>query len=215
MNKKLSPIYLVLIIASFSAACNRTGKAEDQSNASPGIVTLHPGNKKYLAIDTKESIVTWKGSNAFGTHEGYVSISKGELMIEKGKLRGGAVEVNTRTIEDENQESNSGLIKHLKDPDFFDVQRFPTAVISITKAEEGDSGEIKITADLTIKSITNPVGFPVKMEINDGVVKATGKLVIDRTLWDVRYGSGKFFDNLKDKAISDSIEFNVRIIAKK
>ena len=53
------------------------------------------------------------------------------------------------------------------------------------------------------------------MEVKDGIVKASGKLVIDRTKWDVRYKSGKFFDNLKDQAISDSIEFHIMIVAKK
>jgi hypothetical protein len=53
------------------------------------------------------------------------------------------------------------------------------------------------------------------MEVKDGVAKANGKLVIDRTLWGIRYNSGKFFADLADKAISDSIEFNIKIVAKK
>jgi hypothetical protein len=62
---------------------------------------------------------------------------------------------------------------------------------------------------------THPVTFPAKMEIKDGLVKADGKLIIDRTDWGIRYKSGKFFDNLKNQAISDSIEFNIKIVAKK
>ena len=74
---------------------------------------------------------------------------------------------------------------------------------------------MNVTGNLTIKGITHPVSFPATIEVGDEIVKANGKLVIDRTLWDVRYRSGKFFDNLKDQAIADSIEFHIMIIAKK
>jgi hypothetical protein len=51
--------------------------------------------------------------------------------------------------------------------------------------------------------------------IGEFILNSFSKLAIDRTLWDVRYKSGKFFDNLKDQAIADSIEFNIKIVAKK
>ena len=100
---------------------------------------------------------------------------------------------------------------------FFDVKKFPFSTIAITRVASINVEDKEITGNLTIKGITHPVTFPVKMEMKDGIVKASasGKLVIDRTKWDVRYNSGKFFDNLKDQAISDSIEFNIKIVAKK
>ena len=118
------------------------------------------------------------------------------------------------TIEDENHGRNNGLIDHLKDPDFFDVKKFPFSSIAITRVASINVEDKEITGNLTIKGITHRVIFPAKIEVKDGVVKATGKLVIDRTKWGVRYGSGKFFDNLKDKTISDDIEFNIKIVAK-
>ena len=77
-------------------------------------------------IDKKESVVTWKCSMVFadkGGHTGYVSISKGELMIEKGQLVGGAVEVDMNTVADEHHGSDNDLVEHLKSPDFFDVKK--------------------------------------------------------------------------------------------
>ncbi len=68
---------------------------------------------------------------------------------------------------------------------------------------------------MTIKGITHDVTFPVKLEEVNGVIHANGKVTIDRTKWDVRYGSGKFFDNLADDTISDNIEFEMKIVAKK
>ncbi len=214
MNNKLS-ITLILISAPLFFGCGGPSKEENKNTASASSVSLHAGNEKYVAIDTKESVVTWKGSNSFGSHAGYVYISKGELMIETGQLVGGAVEVDMNTIEDTDHGSDNNLIKHLKDPDFFDVKKFPFSTIAITRVASINVDDKEITGNLTIKGITHPVTFPAKMEVKDGIVKANGKLVIDRTKWDVRYKSGKFFDNLKDQAIADDIEFDIKIVAKK
>jgi polyisoprenoid-binding protein YceI len=216
-NNKLLSSYLIVIIASFFFGCSRPIKEEDKNNASASSLSLHIGDEKYIIIDTKASLITWKGSMQIGSnsHTGFVSISRGELMIEDGELIGGTVEVDMNTIEDEKHGRKNGLVDHLKDPDFFDVRKFPVATIAITKVASINVEDKEITGDLTIKGITNAVTFPAKIEVKEGIVKASGKLVIDRTQWDVRYKSGKFFDNLKDQAIADSIEFTIKIVARK
>lgn len=151
------------------------------------------------------------GSN---NHTGYIHISKGGLMIENGQLTGGTAEVDMNTIQDENHRNNSGLIMHLKDLDFFDVKKFPISTIVLNKAASINGENKKVTGNLTIKGITQPITFPAKMEVKDGIVKMNGKLVIDRTKWDIRYMSGKFYDVLADQTISDSIEFHIKIVAK-
>lgn len=217
MNNKLSTTYLILIIAPLFFGCRGPVKKENKNNASANSLSLHDGNEKYVVIDTKESVVTWKGSMliASNSHTGYVYISKGELMIENGQLMGGTVEVDMNTIADKNHGSDNKLVAHLKDPDFFDVKKFPVSTIVITRVVSINDEHKKVTGNLTIKGITHPVTFPAKMEVKDGIVKANGKLVIDRTLWDVRYKSGKFYDNLADQTMSDSIEFHINIVAKK
>lgn len=215
MNNKLSITCLILIIAPLFFSCHGSVKEKNKDNASVGPMSLHVGDEKYVLIDPKESTVTWKGSNSFGAHTGFVSISKGELMVENGQLMGGAVEVKMNTIEDESHRSDNNLIEHLKNPDFFDVTKFPFSTIVITKVAPANNGNTEITANLTIKGITQEVAFPAQMDIQDGIVKANGRLTIDRTRWGVRYQSGKFYDNLADKAIADSIEFNIKIVAKK
>ena len=212
MNNKLPAAYLILI-ASLLFGCG--GPVKEKNNASAGSLSLHVGDEKYIKIDTKETVVTWKGSSPMGSHTGYIYVSQGELMIENGQLVGGTVEVDMSTIEGDDHRSDNNLINHLKDPDFFDVKRFPLSTIAITRVASINVEDKEITGNLIIKGITHPVTFPVKMEVKDGIVKASGKLVIDRTKWDVRYKSGKFFDNLKDQAIADDIEFNIKIVAKK
>ena len=169
------------------------------SSISPG----HLAGEKYI-IDTTESVLTWEGSMVFGfeeEHIGYVYTSKGELMIEKGQLVGGTLEVDMNTIEYKDKESKNTPVKHLKSPDYFDVGKFPTSTFSITKVEYVVRDNIKVTGNLTIKGITKPVTFPAKIEVTDGIVKANGKLVIDRTQWGIRYRSGKFYDNLADQTV--------------
>jgi polyisoprenoid-binding protein YceI len=216
MNNKISITYLILIIAPLFVGCGGHVVKGNKNSASAGSVSVgHVASEKYIKIDTKESVVAWKGSSVEGAHTGYVYISKGELMIENGQLMGGTVEVDMSTIEGDDHRSDNNLINHLKDPDFFDVKKFPISTIAITRVASINVEDKEITGNLTIKGITHPVSFPAKVEVNDGIVKANGKLVIDRTKWDVRYNSGKFYDNLADKTISDSIEFQIKIVAKK
>ena len=215
MNNKKSLSYVILIIAPLFFGCGGPVKEETINNAPAIPLSLHVGDEKYFIIDTKQSVVTWKGSSVQGAHSGYVYISKGELMIENGQLLGGRAEIDMNTIEDSDHGRDNNLIMHLKDPDFFDVKRFPFSTIEITKVVSINGENKTITGNLTIKGIAHPVTFPAIIGFKDGIVKATGKLIIDRTKWDVRYNSGKFYDNLADRTISDSIEFQVKIIAKK
>ena len=211
MNIKLSITSLILVIVSLVFGCR--GPVKENNNASASTVSL---GQKYM-IDTKQSVVTWKGSMALDIEEehiGYVYVSKGELMIEKGKLVGGTVVIDMNTIEYKDKTNKNTPVKHLKSPDYFDVEKFPISTIAITKVESVGSQTI-VTGDLTIKGITHPVTFPAKMEVKDGIVKANGKLVIDRTDWGIRYKSGKFYDILADEIVSDDIEFHMMIVAKK
>lgn len=217
MNNKLSITYLILSIAFLFLCCRGPVKEENKNKESSSSAFLHVGDEKYMTIDTKESVVTWNGKSQIGSnsHTGYVYISKGELMIENGQLMGGTVEIDMNTIEDEKHGKDNGLVNHLKDPDFFDVKKFPTSSIELDKAASASGENVKVKGNLTIKGITNPVIFPAKIEVKEGIVRMDGKLIIDRTKWDIRYKSGKFYDNLADGAISDSIEFTVKIVAKK
>lgn len=218
----------ILLLLLFCISCkgqNKTELSKGTSDSKPqrAIASYTPtginpvANEKY-AIDRKESVVTWKGSMAIalkGGHTGYIDISYGVLLIQKDRLVGGTVEVDMNTIADEKHDSDNDLVRHLKSPDFFDAKIFAISTFTITKVASGDGENITITGDLTIKGITHAVAFPAKIEVKDGVVHANGKVTIDRTQWDVRYNSGKFFANLADEAISDSIEFDVKIVAKK
>ncbi len=211
----------LLILAVMLTSCESRQKESLRSDSLltsrvPSTVSLHIGNEKYVRVDTKQSVITWKGAslNGLNSQTGYVYPSKGELMIENGQLTGGIVEVDMNTIEDKNHRRDTKLVDHLKDPDFFEVEKFPFSILSITKIKSTTNEGRQITGNLTIKGITHPVTFPAKLEIKNGMVKANGKLVIDRTQWDVRYKSAKFYTLLANQTMSDSIEFYIHIVAR-
>ena len=51
--------------------------------------------------------------------------------------------------------------KHLKSPDFFDVEKYPTITFKSTKVESAGKGKLKVTGDLTMKGVTKPVVLAV------------------------------------------------------
>lgn len=213
MNSKLSITYLMLIIAPLVFGCGGPVIGENKQNASTSPVT--PG-QKYI-VDTKETVITWKGSMVIASaeeHMGYVYLSEGELMVEKDQLVGGSFIIDMNTIEYGDKENKNTPVFHLKSPDYFDVKKFSTATFAMTRIAASTDGNMQVTGNLTIKGITNAVSFPAKMELMDGMVKAHGKLTIDRTDWGIRYRSGKFYDVVADQIVSDDVEFLMEIVAK-
>ena len=88
--------------------------------------------------------------------------------------------------------------------------------MSVVKSQRIDEKRLKITADLTIKEITKRIEFEVTLLIEGKKMVAIGEVDIDRTQFDIRYGSGSFIDNLGDKAIKDlfTIKFKVAALTK-
>ncbi len=197
---------LILLIAPLFFGCSEPVKEENKNSASASSVS--PGEK--YSIDTKQSVVTWKGFVLMSSITGIVYYQKGELMIENGQLVGGTVTINMNTIEDLAERAN-----HLKSAVFFDVKKLPISTFAITNVATMNRDNIKITGDLTIKGVRNAVTFPVKMEFKDGIIQPNGKVIIDRTQWGIRCYARKFDNTVGDRAISDDIEFVMKIVAKK
>ena len=164
--------------------------------------TIVDGEKK--EIKTDKSKVVWKGYKVTGSHEGTISIKSGFLTFNQDKLVGGEVVINMNTLgsTDLEGEYKSKLDGHLKSDDFFGVENHPTATLVFTKVTASGKNAYTVTGDLTIKGKTNPITFSMSIYGN----KANASLKVDRTKYDVRYGSTSFFDGLKDKAIYDEFD---------
>lgn len=163
----------------------------------------------FTSIERKEikldkSKVVWKGYKVTGSHEGTIALKSGSLTFNKGKLSGGQFLIDMTSIEstDLTGEYKGQLEGHLKSDDFFGVDKFKTASLVLTKVKATGKNSYSATANLTIKGKTNPVTFDISIYGN----KATASVKIDRTKYDVRYGSTSFFKNLQDKAIYDDFD---------
>ena len=170
-----------------------------------------------VRVNTENSTIKWIGSKISENHEGTINIDKGMLMIDHGKLVGGQFSINMQSIAttDMSDKYNKKLDGHLKNEDFFNVVQFPLATINLTEVIKGAGNSYKIVADLTIKGITHPISFAAEIEINGINFSAAANIRIDRTKWDIKYGSGSFFENLGDKIILDEIVLDVSLVSVK
>ncbi len=161
-------------------------------------------DKDKKEIKTDKSKVVWKGYKVTGSHEGTISIKSGFLNFEADKLTGGEFVIDMTTINttDLQGEYKGKLDGHLKSDDFFGIAKYPTAKLVFVKVKATGKNAYNVTGDLTIKGKTNPITFAISIYGN----KATASLKIDRTKYDIKYGSANFFDNLKDKAIYDEFD---------
>lgn len=171
-----------------------------------------------LNVDTAKSQVNWKGYKVLGSHEGTIVIKDGNLDFDGDQLTGGSFTIDMTTINctDLEGEYKGKLEGHLKSDDFFGVSNFPTANFTITKvASRGKAGEYKVVGNLTIKGITKEIKFNAVISEKDGQTIATAPIKIDRSEFNVKYGSGSFFDNLGDNTIYDEFDLNVNLVVNK
>lgn len=194
MKLKISSIFLLVAVVSLSA-----------------FTTI---KSVTYTVDAAKSTITWVGKKVTGSHNGTVSLKSGTLIFDGKKLVQGGFIIDMNSIKD--ADGSAKLEGHLKADDFFGVAKFPAAQFVITKVT-GSGANVTVTGDLTIKGITKPLSFPATVSVNaDGTVSAlAGKIVVDRTKYDIRYGSKSFFDSIGDKAIDDNFEIAVKLVAKK
>ena len=169
-------------------------------------------------VDTQSSNIVWTGYKVTGKHTGTVKIKNGTLTSDNGFLTGGSFEIDMNSIVDTDLEGEYAgkLVGHLKSDDFFGVNTYPTAKFVITKAIAQDTkGNYKVLGSLTLKGTTKDVKFFATFSEANGVANASGKITIDRSEYNVKYGSGSFFDGLGDKTIYDEFDLQVSLVAKK
>ena len=160
-----------------------------------------------LPIDVNLSNIKWFGEYTFyfGGHDGTISFKEGHFIKTGDVITGGEFVIDMNSIvclDIENEEATSGLVDHLKDPDFFDVINYPKAKLSITRVEYHDPVNMKVYADLTVKGITEPIDFQAKVDFEKE--EMITKFKIDRMRWDISYNS-----SMRDSAISDAIGFDI------
>jgi polyisoprenoid-binding protein YceI len=206
----------------------RGGTADWRRSGSPvegkGVHAALPPEpeSRVYTIDSGQSTVEWVGRNLTGGHRGTVQVS-GSIPIRASIPRGAQFTLDMdsiRNLDLEDSALNRMLLEHLKSDDFFDVKKYPQAQFEATAFQpvEGakpGANNYQVKGKLTIKDVTREIEFPAIISLRaDGAIVADTHFDIDRTQWNVNYGSGKLFEKLGKHLVNDVISFSLKLVAK-
>jgi len=202
---KITALLISFLISFQTFACKTCGCSSKKDTHN------HSENSINKDIDISKSSVKWLGEKVTGSHEGTISIKEGHLHFDNNTFTGGNIVIDMSTIDctDLVGEPKSSIEGHLSSDDFFGIKKYPTANLEIVNAEKikYSKNKYKVSAILEIKSIKNNVELEVVIDNGSAIVD----LVIDRTQYNIKYGSGSFFDNLGDKMIYDDFKLSVSL----
>lgn len=173
---------------------------------------------KNFKIDSAKSSIEWIGKKVTGAHNGTINIADGILTLTNGELTGGQFTIDTTSIKilditDPN--TNAQFAGHLASEDFFSSEKYPTATLVITSVSHRVNTTYHIAGNLTIRTITHPVEFDAEIgPVQGDTLQASGKLVIDRTKYDMKFRSGNYFKDLGDNLIYNDFTLNIALTAK-
>lgn len=213
-----------LILAGFAAAALTTTTAftgpgrNAATSATVKAAVKAPLKAATYKVDAAKSMLTWLGKKVTGEHTGTIKVKDGSFVVDGNKVTGGTFmfDMNTITCTDlTDKEYNAKFIGHMKSEDFFNTAKYPTSTFKITKLTPKGGDKYDITGNMTIKGITNAVTFPATIKMNGDQIVADGKATLDRTKYDIRYGSKSFFENIGDKAIYDEFTVEMKLAANK
>lgn len=166
-------------------------------------------------VNLDKSTFTWTGKKLTGEHTGNIKLKSATIKTQSNELKGGSfvIDMTTLTCTDLKDEgANTSLVNHLKSDDFFSVDQYKESRFSVTKVVRQASNRYQVTGDLEIKGSSHPNTFEVTFDDKGKQKTYKGTMVVDRTLYNIRYGSGKFFDNLGDRMIDDNFEIQFSIV---
>jgi polyisoprenoid-binding protein YceI len=216
-------IFGISALALLGAGCNQTSTPEPQTQQDPPVSAeamdtnqesdnaMENSNKKL--VDTSASKLVWTAEKVTGKHFGNLSLVSGELDLNEGVPTGGSflIDMNSMTVED--LKDGDGLLQHLKSDDFFSVESNPEAKFELTACEHNEGDNYQATGNLTIKGIAAPISFPITLTTQeDGKIHVAGTATVDRTTYDIKFRSGKFFSDLGDSLIKDEFTIELDLI---
>ncbi len=172
-------------------------------------------------INPEQTKAEWVGHKIASHHRGFIGVKDGQLTVKDGLIQSGTVTINMDqlTVTDISGGMAEKLVGHLKHEDFFATEKYPEAKLAIKSSKKVKDG-LEVTGDLTIRGKTHPITFKAT-DVKETADSFTAKSVIkvDRTLYDVQYGSGKGLadlgKSLGDKLIKDIFDINVTLSATK
>jgi polyisoprenoid-binding protein YceI len=177
-----------------------------------GLFLVNVAAQNKLTADTTKTTLLWLGEKVTGQHAGTVKLQSGWLNWQDNKILAGEFNIDMVSLKD--VDNNKNLMGHLKSDDFFGVAKYPVAKLVITGSTPFDKGSATVSGTLTIKDVSNPIEFKATTQKKDDGTWFFANISVDRTKYNIRYGSGSFFDNLGDKTIYDEFKLKVNLLVK-
>ncbi len=210
-------IIAIAFLALSVVACKTDEKKVETKTAEKVVEVVKNPIGSYKA-NIAESKITWVGSKLNGSsHNGDMKIKSGVFNIDNDLIKAGefVIDMNSINCLDLEEGKKEKLEGHLKNADFFDTTKFPTAKFVITSSEAKE-GKTIITGNLTLKEITKSISIPATVSVTEGMATIKSEsFKIDRTVFGVTFKSNSIDAALKDKAIDDLLEMSIEITAKK
>lgn len=219
MKKTILNVFVIAGLAVATVGCKNDNKQAQTGEAQEAAVANEAAVE--FVVDTTSSVIEWKGEKPTGTHTGTIHIAEGSFMANDSIVESGTfvIDMESITVTDLEGDEKANLEAHLKgtvegkEGDFFNVTEYPDATFEVTGVTE-NNGEILLQGNLTLKGETKNVQFPVDINRNGDSLELTSEaFTIDRTNWNVNYGSKSVFDSLGDNFINDEIELTVKVKA--
>ncbi|CAM4116432.1 YceI family protein [Gillisia limnaea] len=221
MKKTFLNVFMIAGIAMATVGCKNDNKETTTEDAKE--VAIANAETMEYAVDTDASVIDWKGNKPTGTHTGTIQLKNGtfkanDSIIESGTFVISMTSINVTDLEGDDKNNLENHLKGTvegKEGDFFNVNQFPEATFEVTGVNKMN-GQTMLQGNLTMKEETKNIEFPVTINQSEDSLELTSEpFTIDRTKWNVNYGSKSVFDGLGDKFINDDIILTLNVKAKK
>lgn len=237
---KKSAIYFSFALA--VAACD-SGTQGTEAEVSEAQEVIEVAEASTLPIDAQESRVIWNGRKPTGEHHGTIGIQDGAIQLKENEVVGGTIvmDLNNIDVQDLEGEDEQKLAGHLKSPDFFHAEQYPTAKFIITAVQPFDNAQLteqeqpqdtennqnfdkyvldnpthNVTGNLTLRDTTLSITIPAVINIQENGVTAQSRFVIDRSKWNVNFmDETDPVARAKDKFIYNKVNVGFDVVAKK
>ena len=148
------------------------------------------------------------------SHDGTLNVKSGSIVLKGNQVAAGTFILDMASINatDVSGDTQTKLNDHLKNGDFFETDKYPTATYKITslKKNKDEKYNYTINGNLTAKGKTAPVSFPAQIVVKDGVVTLNSdKFSFDRQKFDIAYKS-----SMKDVVVKDEVDLQISLTAK-
>ena len=217
MTKKILKFAAIGILTLALTNCKDKAKEAETTAVEETAETTDISTK--YKVDTGNSTIMWKGFKPTGTHTGTIAVESGVFTMNGDAIESGTflIDMNSIAVTDipAEDEGNAKLAGHLKSDDFFHVEEYPSSAFEVTAFEMQD-GKAMLSGNLKMKDAKNNITIPVSVSENGNIITISSeKFSIDRSKWNIKYGSKSFFDDLGDKFINDDMELQINISALK